>query len=396
MSRDSGRRSLGTRSQDAAGLREAARALLTTPVITATRRPETIALVRRHVTALRTMFSTQLGYHLIAESGFARLVKLPPEPSSPARTLARRNGTPLGAPTYTLVALACAALLAPGVGEQILISQLVAQIRSDAAEQGISVPDDLPQRRRLVAALSVLIDWGVLTETDGTIGRWGDTGADEALLTICRPLLPHLLVRSIGPGATDDSILAPEAGAPRRRLRRRLAEDPVVLRRDLSPEELDVLSRERTELSRLLNDNFGLVLEVRAEGALAYDPAETLSDIEFPGAGSVKQAGLLLVGALADRAEQSQSAAPEFPWAVVEDRLGELLDQNRRVWKSEYGDAPERLRDDVVALLVSLRLIEISDSGVRLLGPAFRYRPRAVAQHSQLTLDSFDEERGRS
>ncbi|MGW5751636.1 TIGR02678 family protein [Nocardia rhamnosiphila] len=395
MNRGTGHGTLGTRSHEAAGIREAARALLSAPVLTAARHPETIALIRRHVTALRSMFNTQLGYHLIVESGFARLVKLPPEPCAPARTLVRRSGAPLGASTYTLIALACAALLAPGVGEQILISQLVAQIRADAAEQGISIPDDLPQRRRLVAALSVLIDWGVLTETDGTVADWSDTGTDEALLTILRPLLPHLLVRSIGPGSTDHSILAPEAGAPRRRLRRRLAEEPVVLRRDLSPAELDVLSRERTELSRLLNDNFGLVLEVRAEGALAYDPAETLSDIEFPGAGSVKQAGLLLLGALTDWQEQS-SPEPEFTWAVVETCLVDLLDRHRKVWKSEYGDAPERLRDDVIALLVSLRLIEISKSGIRLLGPAFRYRPRPVTRSGQLTLDSVDGEGERS
>ncbi len=34
-----------------------------------------------------------------------------------------------------------------------------------------------------------------------------------------------------------------------------------------------MLSRERTDLARHLDENFGLVLEVRAEGALAYDPS---------------------------------------------------------------------------------------------------------------------------
>jgi len=59
-----------------------------------------------------------------------------------------------------------------------------------------------------------------------------------------------------------------------------------------------VLSRERTDLTRTLDDLFGLVLEVRAEGALAYDPDRQLSDIEFPGPGKVKQAALLLVDEL--------------------------------------------------------------------------------------------------
>ena len=46
------------------------------------------------------------------------------------------NGSPFGAAHYALLALTCAALLAPGIGEQVLVSSLVAQIRSDAAEQG--------------------------------------------------------------------------------------------------------------------------------------------------------------------------------------------------------------------------------------------------------------------
>ncbi|MBF6077448.1 TIGR02678 family protein [Nocardia beijingensis] len=369
-------RSLGTRSQDAAGVLEAARELLATPIVTVARSPETLTLIRRHATALRTMFSTQLGYHLIVESSFARLVKSPPEATAPLRRTFRRSGAALDAQTCTLVALACAALLAPGVGEQILISQLVAQIRSDAAEQGIALSDDLSERRRLVAALTVLTGWGVLAETDGTVAQWGDTVGGEALLTVCRPLLPHLLVRSIGPSTTLADILAPDTEAPRRRLRRRLTEDPVVLREDLSAEELDVLSRERSELTRLLNENFGLTLEVRAEGALAYDPAGSLSDIDFPGAGTVKQAALLLIGELGARAAEHVNALTEFDWTIVDATLAELLNRHRRAWKSEYAEAPRRLRDDIVALLTSLRLSEPGETGMRLLAPAFRYRAR--------------------
>ncbi|MFI2473501.1 TIGR02678 family protein [Nocardia xishanensis] len=385
-------RSLGTRSQDAAAVRQAARALLATPIITVHRAPENLALIRRHATALRAMFNTQLGYHLIVESSFARLVKTPPEPAAPTRILARRSGVPFGAPTYTLIALACAALLAPGAGEQILISQLVTQIRSDAAEQGIALSDDLTERRRLVAALSVLLDWGVLAETDGTVAQWGDNGDSEALLTVCRTLLPHLLVRSIGPAATVDDVLASDAELPRRRLRRRLTEDPVVLRRDLSPEELDVLSRERSELARLLSDNFGLTLEVRAEGALAYDPADSLSDIDFPGAGTVKQAALLLIGVLTEQADEYDTTGIEVAWPVVDAAVAELLDRYRRVWKSEYADDAARLRKDMAVLLMSLRLAEIGETGLCLLPPAFRYRPHVVTKTDQLTLDSIDRD----
>ncbi|MFE6864521.1 TIGR02678 family protein [Nocardia sp. NPDC057668] len=381
-------RSLNTRSHDAAALREAARALLRTPIVTAARTPDTLALIRRHATPLRTMFNAQLGYQLTVEASFARLAKLPPEHQAPNRVIARRAGTPFGARTYTLVAMACSALLAPGVGTQILVSQLVAQIRSDAAEQGISFSDSISDRRQLVAALTALIDWGVLTETDGTVAQWSDRDGEEALLTVCRPVLPFLLVRPIGPNATPSDILEPESSAPRRRLRRRLTEDPVVLRADLSPEEVDVLSRERSQLTRLLAENFGLTLEVRAEGALAYDPADSLSDIEFPGSGSLKQAALLLIGALLDQSADNPAEDREFSWATVDSALTTLVEQHSRAWRAEYADSISVLRSDVVALLGALRLATPSEHGLRLHAPVARYRPRTVSSGVQLTLET--------
>lgn len=384
---ESAERSLNTRSHDAAAIREAARALLRTPIVTLTRAPDTLVLVRRHSTALRAMFDAQLGYRLTVEASFARLAKLPPEAESPDRVVTRRTGARFGARTYALVTLTCAALLAPGVGEQILLSQLITQIRSDAAEQGITLSDSISDRRQLVAALTALLDWGVLVETDGTIAGWGDSNGEEALLTVCRPLLPYLLVRPIGPAITSAEILEPHSGAPRRRLRRRLTEDPVVLRSDLTPEELDVLSRERSELTRVLAENFGLTLEVRSEGSLAYDPTDSLSDIEFPGGGSLKQAALLLIGVLLDRLDREPAAGSEFDWATVDSALCELIGQHGRAWRAEYTDSIAALRADVVELLGALRLADATPERLRLLAPVARYRPRPVSGGVQLTLE---------
>src|SRR5205823_935666 len=157
-----------------------------------------------------------------------------PLPSSAPVRPARRmtdNG-PFTPATYVHLPLACGALLPPGVGEQILISALVDQIRADAAEQSITVTDSISDPRQLV-----------------------------------RPL--------------------------------RLVENPALFRAELPDDELDVLSRERHELARQLDENFGVVLEVRAEGVLAYDPSGTLTDLDFPGAGRAKQAALLLLDELA-------------------------------------------------------------------------------------------------
>lgn len=64
--------------------------------------------------------------------------------------------------------------------------------------------------------------------------------------------------------------------------------------------ERDVLSRERRTLEDVFADDFGLVLEVRAEGALLYDPAGEVTDLVFPGRGTVPHAALLLTNALID------------------------------------------------------------------------------------------------
>jgi len=268
-------RPVSTAGMDAGQRRIAARHLLASPILTAARNPAELELVRRHAPALKAMFAAQLGYALVVESTFARLVKSALPASAPVRPARRGTGdAPFTARTYVLLALACGALLAPGVGEQILISALVDQVRADAAEQSVTVTDSIGDRRQLVAALKLLASWGVVTETDGTLAGWGERPADEALLSINRALLIHLL-----PGPLHQYEAAEEtwsrlaAEPPRRRLRQRLVESPAVFRAELPDDELDVLSRERTELARHLDENFGLVLEVRAEGALAYDPA---------------------------------------------------------------------------------------------------------------------------
>lgn len=145
---------------DAGQRRLAARHLLASPILTASRNPAELELVRRDAPALKSMFAAQLGYALVVELTFARLVKAPLPASAPVRAARRGTGdVPFTARTYVLLALACGALLAPGVGEQILISALVDQVRADAAEQSVTVTDGISDRRQLVAALKLLAAW---------------------------------------------------------------------------------------------------------------------------------------------------------------------------------------------------------------------------------------------
>ena len=68
-------------------------------------------------------------------------------------------------------------------------------------------------------------------------------------------------------------MAAPGCGTAPTAAGQRLAESPAVFRAELPDDELDVLSRERTELARHLDENFGLVPEVRGERRHTTQPA---------------------------------------------------------------------------------------------------------------------------
>ena len=386
-----------TSAHDAEERRRAARVLLQQPVLTAHRHPEQLALVRRHAGTLKQAFARVLGYALVVESGFARLTKTPLSVDAPVRPARRSSGAEFTPRTYTYLSLVCAGLLLRDVGEQILLSQLVAQIRTDAAATGLTFDDTLAERRDLVTAIELLVSWGVLSETDGTVAAWSERH-DEALLSITRGLLPHLIKRPLHDLDWPSLMWAVDPDTPeqpRITLRRKLVENPVSHRSDLSDAERDVLRRERRELTRVLDEIFGLSLEVRAEGALAYDTDEELTDIAFPGTGTVRQASLLLIAALIDSLQPDAATQSTLdgrtlpgvlaPWPVIDDRLRDLARVHAKAWRGDVLDDPRRLRDDVVHLLRSVGLVTVVTDGLIVHPAAARYRP---AVHTPATTRS--------
>jgi uncharacterized protein (TIGR02678 family) len=275
------------------------------------------------------------------------------------------------------------------VGEQVLISALVDQIRADAAEQGVTITDGISDRRQLVTALRLLAGWGVVSETDGSLTAWGERREDEALLSINRSLLIHLLPNPLHQFAAAQDTWSqeprPQADPPRRRLRRRLVENPAVFRAELPDDEQDALSRDRHELARHLDENFGLVLEVRAEGVLAYDPSGTLTDLDFPGSGSAKQAALLLLDELTAALRPSAESAVVVDgsvlpgalaaWPQVDAALSGLAARFRSAWKGAYVESVGTLRADVTRLLEALRLARATEEGLAVFPFAARYQP---------------------
>src|SRR4051812_16643453 len=98
------------------------------PFVTAAGQPDHLALVRKHAPQLKKMFMTALGYQLVVESTFARLLKSPLSQDTVTRPVLSRSDKPFTSRTYAYLALVCASLLSSSTTDQVLKSSLVEQV----------------------------------------------------------------------------------------------------------------------------------------------------------------------------------------------------------------------------------------------------------------------------
>ncbi|WP_406281246.1 TIGR02678 family protein [Embleya sp. NBC_00896] len=350
--------------------RAAARRLLADPLVLADgpHRDE-FAAIRRHADWLTTAFRQLLGYEVVVEARFARLLKAGPGPGA-GRALFRSTGTPFNPRTYAYLTLGLAALVtAP---EQVLLSQLVSDIRGAAADARIELDDAGRQveRRTLAAALRQLVLWGVLVEVDGSLGNYVEREDAEALLSVDRDLARALIAGPLAQ-ATDAAHLIALAHDPghhgvRVAVRRRLAETPVVFRDELVPDEDDWLRKNQRREARTFEEFVGLHAEIRAEGIALLDPADEVSDVAFPGRGTVAQAALLLIERLVAQVRPDQPAASvPVADALIDETLAVLVTEYGRKagWQRDLVENPLRLRDEVTELLAHMRLLRRSTIG---------------------------------
>ncbi|GIF43034.1 TIGR02678 family protein [Actinoplanes xinjiangensis] len=364
--------------------RRAIRALLAAPLLLPD--SDDFALVRRHAEWLRTWFGTFLGYRLVVEAGFARLFKPGPGPGR-GRPLLRPSG-PFTPRMYAYLALTTAVLLtAP---EQVLLSQLVADIRAAAVEAGIELGDAQrpAERRALGAALRQMVAWSGLREEQGSVAGYADDEQAEALLTVDRDVVAHLLSTVPGRAATPEEfvVLAADAGpgGSRHRVRRRLVEEPVVYVDDLDAADRVWLRREQRRDERSYLDYAGLQAELRAEGVALLDPDETLTDVTFPGNGTVAQAALLTIGVLAGRLRPEPGSlvvGVPVPAGMLDEVVVELAGRHARRWAGQYVQDPALLREEIVALLVSMGLMARSAPTVADLEAA-QDVPESIAERA--------------
>lgn len=374
--------------RDAHDRREALRLLLRHPLVTADGpHAEGFAAIRRHRDALARDVRQLLGYRLVVEAGFARLYKSGLGPDRP-RPLRRPSGSPFSPRAYAHLSLCCAVLLTSR--QQVLLSSLVEQVRHAATEAGVTWPDDShADRRAFVAALRHLVELGVLVEDDGTVAALADDADAEALLYVRRDLVRHLLAVPLRDVDSPDELVRTAAepslgGGPRHRVRRLLVEEPVLLAGDVDDESWAWLRQSQRREATILDDAFGLELEIRAEGVAAVDQRDELTDVAFPRGGTLGHAALLTIAELVAMGTPRPATSDDpvawmpVPDGALADVVGALVERHGRRWRNEYVDHPGRLVADVEELLVAMRLLRRRGHSHELSAVANRYAPHLV------------------
>jgi uncharacterized protein (TIGR02678 family) len=395
---------------------QAARSLLLHPLMT-TRRPfaEELRLVRRHQSELVRLFAEGLGYRLVVEPGAARLFKAGLGRDS-TRPLLKRSGAPFAPRAYALLSLTIAALTRGKA--QLLIDELVSQVRSAAADAKIAVDlDSVADRRALYAALSVLVDVGVLSERDGDLEHWADRRT-QSLLDVHREILSLLISAPLSSATSpehllDTAALPSAAGGARTAIRRTLVESPLLSVEDLDEAHADWWRRNRNREREWFRDRFGLDLELRAEGALAVDPEDELTDIVFPGKGATKHLALLLLEQLAGLArdghdtrgpaDKTVGAAERDGWRVIPDvAVRSAASEVILLWgeglRRAQREDPVSAAREALDLLCQLGLLRQSDDGGSwaVHAAAARYATRTTlaeaSDSGERSLFSLEEE----
>src|SRR6516162_3702981 len=288
-------------AEEQAQRRAALRALLAKPLLVADADGEALVLVRRHLPELREWLHRETGWRLVADSETARLFKTAPELSDASHPARGNHKEPFGRRRYVTLCLALSALARADA--QTTLGSLADDVLTAAAEPELAAAgftltlENRSHRSDLVAVVRMLLGWGVLSRVARDEDAYLSAGAD-VLYDVRRPVLGVLLSGIRGPSTvtagTFPERLADLTAEPvaesdelrnqalRRRLTRRLLDDPVVYYDELDEDERAYLVAQRHAITRRIAEASGLIPEMRAEGIAMVDPEDELTDVRMP------------------------------------------------------------------------------------------------------------------
>ncbi|MEV4801702.1 TIGR02678 family protein [Nonomuraea sp. NPDC049421] len=378
-------------------LARAIRTLLGRPLVSAHDDPAAFDLVRKRRGPLIQWFDYFCGWRLVVEprQGYARLVKVRSQPGT-TRPARRRRTTraSFDRRRYTLLCLCAAELLTSPVTTIGMLAGRVAQ--AAAVEPGVPAFEPVrgEERAAFVDAVKLLEHYGALTAMDGATDAYLDDEDAKVLYRVDTTRVIRLLAAPVPPSRVTDTwrggppeALVAEArygaGEPsetqralhaRHTLIRRLLDDPVVYRDELTPAQAAyAASLTGRRLLRRAAEEAGFVLEERAEGFLLVDPDGIATDSRFPDdGGHAKVAALLMLDLLVTSGPVSA--------ARLDEEAAELLRRFPQ-WAKAYqsdGGGP-RLAADALEVLVRFGLARRTGDRVAALPAAARYRVDCAA-----------------
>ncbi|MBF8192143.1 TIGR02678 family protein [Nonomuraea sp. K274] len=375
----------------------AIRTLLGRPLVSRHADQAAFELIVKRRRPLTQWFDYFCGWRLVVEprQGYARLLKIGPSghhgasATRPARRR-RATGAPFDRRRYTLFCLCAAELLTSPVTTIGMLAQRV--VRAAGAEAGVPAFDPVRagERAAFADALKLLEHYGVITAMDGTTDSYLADEDAKVLYQVDTTLLVRLLAVPVPPSRITAAAEAHEPGLAltvearyggeeptetqrnlwaRHSFMRRLLDEPVVYRDELTPAQADyAASSSGRRIMRRAAEEAGFVLEERAEGFLLVDPDATATDGRFPDDGShAKVAALFLIDLLV-------SSGPVTA-ARLDDEAAGLLRRFPQ-WAKGYqsdGGAP-RLAADALEVLALFGLARRTGDQVAALPAAARYR----------------------
>ncbi|MCE7007040.1 TIGR02678 family protein [Kibdelosporangium philippinense] len=373
--------------------RKAMRVLLAKPLLTAGADDEVLRLVRRHASDLRTWLATETGWRLVVSAESARLFKTTPTLADDTHPASDGKGKPpFGRRRYVLLCLALAVL--ERADAQITLGRLAEGVLAAAGEPelvnaGVSFTlSRRDERSDLVAAVRLLLTWGVLERVAGDEDAYlSDSG--DVLYDVQRRVLAAILTGNRGPStvAADDfegrlEELTHEAVADtddlrnrslRHRLTRRLLDEPVVYYDELTDDERGYLVGQRHAITRRIEDATGLVTEMRAEGIAMVDPDDELTDVRMPEQRTDGHVTLLI-------AEYLATQNGPVPLEKLRAHVRKMAQEHKSYWRRGVTEPGADVELLAIALnkLRALRLVEDSASEMVVARPAIgRYRMQA-------------------
>lgn len=395
--------------QEADEVSRGVRLLLVQPLVTTETDEDGFDLLRRRRGPIVKWFEYYCGWRVIVEPrlGYARLIKVSdrPDPTRPARRL-RSSRAPFDRRRYTLLCVVAAELLAGPVTTIGLLADRVVQASVADAEVPTFDPTRRDERSAFVDVLKWLERTGAVRSVDGATDAYVDHADAKVLYEVDATLLVGLLAAPVPPSRlspprVDDQpyrtpdvadliaerrygdAAVPDAAVSdtqrnlwlRHSIMRRLMDDPVVYRRDLTPAQIGYLASPTGR--RLVQQGVqqaGCVLEERAEGYLVIDPDGIATDIKFPDDSThAKVAALHLL----DRLSVSAEPVPASDLLLAVEELLGRFPSWAKAYQSEGG--AERLVDDGVAILCAVGLARRHANGAVLALPAAaRYAVKRV------------------